>query len=119
VSWKLLKYDDMDTQQGCVLQILLKGENIIPTLQYMVDDLLYIHRYKLIKYGLTEQVQSSKSTCQTILKCSGLQGWQVGRTKVFLKYQHAENLMAIINNKLHKIVIVQNGIRFTLPNIVV
>ena len=63
----------------------------------------------MVIYGYTEQVEASKRVCHAILKCSGLHGWQLGRTKVFLKCQQAEGLMAIINSKLHKIVIVQNG----------
>ena len=54
-------------------------------------------------------MEANKKTCLVILKASGLSGWQVGKSKVFLKCQQAETLVTIINKKLHKIAIVQKS----------
>ncbi|XP_065898234.1 myosin-IIIa-like isoform X2 [Dysidea avara] len=79
-----------------------------PTRLSFVD---FVDRYKWIVYGFGEQVEANKKTCLVILKASGLSGWQVGKSKVFLKCQQAETLVTIINKKLHKIAIVQKMVR--------
>ena len=60
-------------------------------------------------YQFGEQVEANKQTSLVILKASGLTGWQVGKSKVFLKCQQAETLVSIINKKMHKIVIIQKS----------
>lgn len=67
-------------------------------------------------YGFGEQVEADKQACLMILKASRLTGWQVGKSKVFLKCQQAETLVSIINKKQHKIVTVQksNGVLFMI-----
>ena len=46
-----------------------------------------------------------------MLRRLNLQNWKIGKTKVFLKYYHAEKLSKLYDEFIHKIVVLQSGIR--------
>eukprot|EP00037_Helgoeca_nana_P022476 m.229688 g.229688 ORF g.229688 m.229688 type:complete len:966 (+) comp26005_c0_seq2:193-3090(+) len=52
----------------------------------------FINRYKVIAFGLNTQPPATAQSCQAILARSGCKGWQVGKTKVFLRYFHMAEL---------------------------
>lgn len=60
----------------------------------------FVEKYRLLAHcRLTE---GTKANCQVILATSKLSGWQMGRSKVFLKYYHIEELaelMALLGRK--------------------
>ena len=53
-------------------------------------------RYKVLKYPLTATIALTAGTCKEILAATTLQGWQLGKTKVFLKYQHHAVLLELL-----------------------
>lgn len=53
----------------------------------------------------------TKEACLDILVKLGLQNWKLGKTKVFLKYYHAEKLSKMYDDLMRKIVVVQSAIR--------
>ncbi|XP_072033973.1 myosin-IIIb-like [Amphiura filiformis] len=52
----------------------------------------FINRYKMCGYHMTDEVEYNTNTCIVILRKCGLQGWLLGKTRVFLKYYHVEEL---------------------------
>eukprot|EP00050_Salpingoeca_kvevrii_P001275 m.166316 g.166316 ORF g.166316 m.166316 type:complete len:1002 (-) comp10335_c1_seq28:207-3212(-) len=52
----------------------------------------FMERFGILAYGPTHRPAASQSTCQKVMQVSGLQNWLMGKTKVFLKYWHVEQL---------------------------
>jgi myosin-3 len=52
----------------------------------------FIDRYKIIGFPLTSAPPPSSGSCNRILQKAGILNWQVGRTKVFLRYYHPGEL---------------------------
>lgn len=52
----------------------------------------FVNRYKVIAFALNSTPPASAQSCQAILARSGCKGWQVGKTKVFLRYFHMSEL---------------------------
>ena len=52
----------------------------------------FMERFGLLAFSPTAKVTASTATCERVMKVSGLQGWLMGKTKVFLKYWHVEQL---------------------------
>lgn len=56
----------------------------------------FVHRYKVLGFPCAATVSQSASSCRQILEKSGVTGFEVGKTKVFMRYFHADQL----NDKL-------------------
>lgn len=56
-----------------------------------------IHRYGILGFRLFEKVPPTRDNCRHLLVKLKLDGWAIGKTKVFLKYYHVEHL-----TKLHE-----------------
>eukprot|EP00055_Hartaetosiga_balthica_P002458 m.4037 g.4037 ORF g.4037 m.4037 type:complete len:957 (+) comp2161_c0_seq1:253-3123(+) len=52
----------------------------------------FVERYKVLGFPFSANPPASSHACATILDKAGIQGWQVGKTKVFLRYFHADEL---------------------------
>jgi len=52
----------------------------------------FINRYKIIGFPLTSTPPPTSSSCTRILQKAAIENWQVGRTKVFLRYYHPGEL---------------------------
>jgi hypothetical protein len=50
------------------------------------------NRYKLLGYGLSSNPPATDQTCRKIMEKANLQGFQVGKTKVFMRYFHQDQL---------------------------
>jgi myosin-3 len=48
--------------------------------------------YKIIGYKFTSNPPVTEATCRKICEMSKVQGFQVGKTKVFLRYFHVDEL---------------------------
>lgn len=57
----------------------------------------FVHRYKVLGFPCRADVSPSAQSCRQILDGAGIQGFEVGKTKVFMRYFHADEL----NEKLH------------------
>lgn len=69
----------------------------------------FVDRYKLVLY--TTNLPTSESSCRKILKQSQLKDWQIGRTKVFLKYWHTEKLGEQLQKAQEAVITIQKAVR--------
>ena len=67
-------------------RIRKEGYSYRPTFADFVD------RYKLLGFGLSSQPPPTDATCARILSKANINGYQVGKTKVFLRYFHVDQL---------------------------
>eukprot|EP00051_Salpingoeca_urceolata_P010630 m.130293 g.130293 ORF g.130293 m.130293 type:complete len:964 (-) comp16784_c0_seq1:1942-4833(-) len=52
----------------------------------------FVNRYKVIAFPFSANPPPNPQTCSKICDKAGITGWQVGKTKVFLRYFHADGL---------------------------
>jgi myosin-3 len=71
----------------------------------------FVKRYAVLLWPLGAQVPQTKDTCKEMLEKLGFKNWKLGKTKVFLKYYHAEQLTRLYQQLNRKIVLVQSLIR--------
>ncbi|XP_038611640.1 myosin-IIIa isoform X2 [Tachyglossus aculeatus] len=71
----------------------------------------FVERYYILCYRSNEKPPVSPDTCATILEKVGLDNWALGKTKVFLKYYHVEQLNLMRKEKVDKIVLIQAYVR--------
>jgi myosin-3 len=57
----------------------------------------FVHRYKVLAFPCAQNVMPSATNCRAILERAGVAGFEVGKTKVFMRYFHADEM----NQKLH------------------
>ncbi|KAK7503508.1 hypothetical protein BaRGS_00005047, partial [Batillaria attramentaria] len=69
----------------------------------------FVHKYKILLCQLN--LRGTKENCMKILKASKLSGWHVGKTKVFLKYTHVEQLTDHLDNLGKSAVVLQKVAR--------
>lgn len=60
----------------------------------------FVQRYKVLGFPCRQDVRPTADACRQILKASGIEGFEVGKTKVFMRYYHADEL----NGKLEPFV---------------
>lgn len=71
----------------------------------------FVKRYSILVYPLKAVMPPTKETCADILQKLGLRNWKIGKTKLFLKYYHAEQLTRLYEEINHKIIIIQCAVR--------
>ncbi|XP_051006852.1 myosin-IIIa [Acomys russatus] len=71
----------------------------------------FIKRYYVLCYKSSEEPAVSPDTCATILEKAGLDNWALGKTKVFLKYYHVEQLNLMRKEAIDKLVLIQACVR--------
>ncbi len=71
----------------------------------------FVKRYSILVYPLKPNVPQNKETCIEILQKLGLRNWKIGKTKLFLKYYHAEQLTRLYEEINHKIILIQCAVR--------
>ncbi|XP_007934606.1 myosin-IIIa [Orycteropus afer afer] len=71
----------------------------------------FIKRYYILCYKWNEEPPVSPDTCATILKEVGLEHWALGKTKVFLKYYHVEQLNLMRKETIDKVILIQACVR--------
>ena len=74
--------------------------------------LVFYHRYQVLVYPLHKKLPSDATSCRAILKHCKLKNWLIGRTKVFLKYYHVEELAHRLEMYRRKIITLQKGMRY-------
>ena len=63
----------------------------------------------MLAYPLHKKVSGDATTCGKILTKSKVENWLMGRTKVFLKYYHVEELARLLELHRRKVVTLQTG----------
>ncbi|XP_055464565.1 myosin-IIIa [Psammomys obesus] len=71
----------------------------------------FIKRYYVLCYKWSEEPPVSPDTCAAILEKAGLDNWALGKTKVFLKYYHVEQLNLMRKEAIDKLVLIQACVR--------
>ncbi|KAL6261975.1 hypothetical protein P5V15_007059 [Pogonomyrmex californicus] len=71
----------------------------------------FLKRYCFLAFGYEERVIANRDNCRLLLLRLKMDGWALGKTKVFLKYYHVEFLSKLYEEQLRKIIIVQACVR--------
>ncbi|XP_077009619.1 myosin-IIIa [Tamandua tetradactyla] len=71
----------------------------------------FIKRYAILCYKSHEEPPVSPDTCAAILEKAGLDNWALGKTKVFLKYYHVEQLNLMRKETIDKLILIQACVR--------
>ncbi|XP_004404052.1 PREDICTED: myosin-IIIa [Odobenus rosmarus divergens] len=71
----------------------------------------FIKRYHVLCYKWNEEPPVSPDTCAAILEKAGLDNWALGKTKVFLKYYHVEQLNLMRKEAIDKLILIQACVR--------
>ncbi|XP_073686537.1 myosin-IIIa isoform X2 [Garra rufa] len=71
----------------------------------------FIERYFILAFRANEEPPMNPETCAVILEKAKLENWVLGKTKVFLKYYHAEQLNLMVRQTTDRIVLVQAYVR--------
>ncbi|XP_060801531.1 neither inactivation nor afterpotential protein C [Amyelois transitella] len=67
----------------------------------------FIRRYRFLAFDFDENVEVTKDNCRLLLIRLKMEGWVLGKTKVFLKYYNEEFLSRLYEIQVKKIVKVQ------------
>ncbi|XP_028826695.1 LOW QUALITY PROTEIN: myosin-IIIa [Denticeps clupeoides] len=71
----------------------------------------FIQRYFILAFRANEDPPMTPETCAAILEKAKLENWVLGKTKVFLKYYHVEQLNLMVRRMTDLIVLVQAYVR--------
>ncbi|XP_067001655.2 myosin-IIIb isoform X2 [Anabrus simplex] len=77
----------------------------------------FLKRYCFLAFGFEERVVASRDNCRLLLVRLKMDGWALGKSKVFLKYYHVEYLSKLYEDQLRKIVMVQACVRRWLAKV--
>ncbi|CAK1601925.1 unnamed protein product [Parnassius mnemosyne] len=67
----------------------------------------FIKRYGFLAFSYDEEVKPNRDSCRLLLLRLKLDGWALGKSKVFLKYHHVEILARIYEEQIRKVILVQ------------
>ncbi|XP_025994439.1 neither inactivation nor afterpotential protein C isoform X2 [Solenopsis invicta] len=67
----------------------------------------FLRRYKFLAFDFDETVETTKDNCRLLLIRLKMEGWIIGKTKVFLKYYNEEYLSHLYETQVKKIIKVQ------------
>ncbi|GFO14637.1 myosin-iiib [Plakobranchus ocellatus] len=84
------------------VEIRRKGFAVRPTFVQFVD------KYKILK---DLKLKGTSQDCVSILNFAKLEGWRIGKTKVFLKYSHVEQLTELLDKLVKSAVNIQRFVR--------
>ncbi|OQV17325.1 putative Myosin-IIIb [Hypsibius exemplaris] len=71
----------------------------------------FLKRYRMLVFAWEETLVPTAETCRTLLQMLKLEGWLMGRTKVFLKYFLMDHLSKLVTELTHAVTIVQAAVR--------
>ncbi|XP_071101472.1 myosin-IIIb-like isoform X1 [Haliotis cracherodii] len=71
----------------------------------------FLKRYHVLCFQWNEKIPINAETCTVLLERLGLHHWAIGRTKVFLKYYHVEELARRYESFYEKLILVQACVR--------
>ncbi|KAG7331116.1 hypothetical protein KOW79_005085 [Hemibagrus wyckioides] len=67
----------------------------------------FVNRYYYLAFRAHQMPESSKENAVIILQKAKLDNWVLGRTKVFLKYYHMEQLNLLLREVMARVVVIQ------------
>ncbi|XP_033103170.1 myosin-IIIb-like [Anneissia japonica] len=71
----------------------------------------FLRRYKFIAFNASKDIKVSSSSCKKIFEVVGVEGYEIGKTKVFLKYWHTEQLDSVLDNLIDCVITCQRLVR--------
>ncbi|XP_034246808.1 myosin-IIIb-like [Thrips palmi] len=71
----------------------------------------FLKRYYFLGFGFKDNVPTTRESCRLLLVRLHLDGWALGKTKVFLKYYHVEYLAKLYEEQVRQVVLVQAVVR--------
>ncbi|XP_068626497.1 myosin-IIIb-like isoform X2 [Battus philenor] len=71
----------------------------------------FIKRYGFLAFGYDEEVKPNRDSCRLLLLRLKMDGWALGKSKVFLKYYHVEVMSRIYEEQIRKVILVQSCVR--------
>ncbi|XP_052862446.1 myosin-IIIb [Anopheles cruzii] len=71
----------------------------------------FLRKYCFLAYSFDERVVSNRESCRLLLVRLKMDGWALGKSKVFLKYYHVEYLSKLYEEHVRKIILVQACVR--------
>ncbi|KAF7992951.1 hypothetical protein HCN44_005732 [Aphidius gifuensis] len=74
----------------------------------------FLRRYKCLAFDYEENVDTTKDNCRLLLIRLKMEGWMIGKTKVFLKYYNEEYLSRLYETHVRKIIKIQSMLRAVL-----
>lgn len=77
----------------------------------------FLKQYCILAFGFDEKVTANRDNCRLLLVRLKMDGWALGKSKVFLKYYHVEILVKLYDEQVHKVVLVQACVRRWLARI--
>ncbi len=77
----------------------------------------FLKRYCFLGYAFNERVVANRDSCRLLLVRLKMDGWALGKSKVFLKYYHVEFLSKLYEDQTKKIVLVQAYVRRWLAKV--
>ncbi|KAK7063234.1 Myosin-IIIa, partial [Halocaridina rubra] len=77
----------------------------------------FLRRYCFLAFNFDERVTASKENCRLLLLRLKMDGWALGKTKVFLKYYHIEYLAKMYEKQIRRIIQVQACVRRWLAKV--
>ncbi|XP_015178392.1 PREDICTED: neither inactivation nor afterpotential protein C isoform X1 [Polistes dominula] len=100
-------YRDVVRQQIRALAVLDTAKARQRGYPYRITFQEFIRRYKFLAFDFDENVEMTKDNCRLLLVRLKMEGWIIGKTKVFLKYYNEEYLSRLYETQVKKIVKVQ------------
>lgn len=77
----------------------------------------FLKRYCFLAYTFNERVVANRDSCRLLLIRLKMDGWALGKSKVFLKYYHVEFLSKLYEDQIKKIILVQSFVRRWLAKV--
>nr|CAH7760761.1 unnamed protein product [Callosobruchus chinensis] len=71
----------------------------------------FLRRYKFLAFDFDENVEISGDNCRLLLIRLKMEGWVLGKSKIFLKYYNEEYLSRLYETQVKKIVKIQSILR--------
>ncbi|CAD0194743.1 unnamed protein product [Chrysodeixis includens] len=71
----------------------------------------FLKRYGFLAFSYDEVMKPNRDTSRLLLLRLKMDGWALGKSKVFLKYYHVEVLARIYEEQIRKVVLVQACVR--------
>lgn len=71
----------------------------------------FLRRYKFLAFDFNENVEVSRDNCRLLLIRLQMEGWVIGKSKVFLRYYNEEYLSRLYEIQVKKVIKIQSMIR--------
>jgi myosin-3 len=71
----------------------------------------FVKRYSILLFPQKLDLPLTKESATSILNYLGLKNWKTGKTKLFLKYYHLEELSRLFEELTRKITVIQSVVR--------